>query len=348
VGLNGATGTGASAGVTLRGVSKSWGRPILRDLTLEVAQGELLALLGPSGCGKTTALRIVAGLETPDAGEVRVDGQLVASPGLSVPPERRGLGMVFQSYAVWPHMTVLDNVAWPLRLRREPDADKLARRALERVRLGAFVDRWPSTLSGGQQQRVAIARALALQPKVLLLDEPLSNLDAGLREELRDQVAVLAREAGLTVLLVTHDQEEALSMCDRVAVLAEGVIQQLGTPREVYLRPRNRFVAGFVGNLNTLPAARKNGWVEPGGFASAGPDGPVEIGFRPEQASFAAEGVPCVVERSVYRGAFVRHHVRVGDRSLLVDGGEATGPALRLSHAWVQEGADPTVAGAHP
>lgn len=324
--------------MTLSGVSKSWGRPVLRGLSLEVGTGELLALLGPSGCGKTTALRIVAGLETPDEGEVRVDGQLVAGPGLSLPPEQRGLGMVFQSYAVWPHMTVLDNVAWPLRLRKTQDADKLARHALEQVRLGAFIDRWPSTLSGGQQQRVAIARALALRPKVLLLDEPLSNLDAGLREELRDQVAVLAREAGLTVLLVTHDQEEALSMCDRVAVLADGVIQQLGTPREVYLQPKNRFVAGFVGNLNTLPANRKNGRVEPGGVDSEGPDGPVEIGFRPEQAAFADQGIPCSVTRSVYRGAFVRHHVRVGDRELLVDGKEATGPALRLSHAWVQEG----------
>ncbi len=324
-------------GVTLRGVSKSWGRPILRELDLDVRTGELFALLGPSGCGKTTALRIVAGLETPDAGEVLVDGERVAGPGLSLPPEARRLGMVFQSYAVWPHMNVLDNVAWPLRLRKVPDADRLAREALARVRLGGFEDRWPGTLSGGQQQRVAIARALATRPRVLLLDEPLSNLDAGLREELRDQVAVLAREAGLTVLLVTHDQEEALSMCDRVAVLAEGVVQQVAEPKEIYLRPKTRFVAGFVGILNTLPAERRGGRVTLAGLTldSPGPDGPVEVGFRPESASFAEDGIPCAVERAVYRGAFTRFHMRVGDRPVIVDGRGPGGRFLRVGDGWV-------------
>jgi iron(III) transport system ATP-binding protein len=300
-----------------------------------VKSGEIFALLGPSGCGKTTALRIVAGLETPDTGTVHVDDQLVAGPGVALPPEARRLGMVFQSYAVWPHMKVLENVAWPLRLRGDADPEGAARAALARVRLDAFADRWPSTLSGGQQQRVAIARALASRPRVLLLDEPLSNLDAGLREDLRDQIAILAREAGLTVLLVTHDQEEALSMCDRVAVMNEGVIQQVGAPRELYLRPRTRFVARFVGNLNTLPATRRDGRVEPGGLDAPGPDGPVEIGFRPEAARFAAAGAPCTVLRSVYRGAFTRHHVQVGDRTILVDGRPETGPCIAVSDAWV-------------
>jgi len=322
-------------GVRLAGVSKSWGKPVLRSMDLEVATGELFALLGPSGCGKTTALRLVAGLETPDAGSIHVDDQLVAGPGVAVPPEARQLGMVFQSYAVWPHMSVLDNVAWPLRIKKVPDADARARDALGRVHLGGFEERWPGTLSGGQQQRVAIARALASRPRVLLLDEPLSNLDAGLREELRDQIAVLAREAGLTVLLVTHDQEEALSMCDRVAVMNEGVIQQVGAPRELYTRPRTRFVARFVGNLNALPAERRNGRVEPGGLDAPGPDGPVEIGFRPESARLGEVGVPCVVERSVYRGSFTRHHVRVGDRALLVDGPSQVGPCLQVQDAWV-------------
>lgn len=322
-------------GVTLRGVSKSWGKPVLRSLDLDIRKGEIFALLGPSGCGKTTALRIVAGLETPDTGTVHVDGQLVAGPGTSLPPEARQLGMVFQSYAVWPHMTVLENVAWPLRLGKVAQPEDAARAALARVRLDGFADRWPSTLSGGQQQRVAIARALATKPRVLLLDEPLSNLDAGLREELRDQIAVLARESGLTVLLVTHDQEEALSMCDRVAVMHEGVIQQVGAPRELYLRPRTRFVARFVGNLNVLPAERRGGRVEPGGIDDPGPDGPVEIGFRPEAARFADAGIPCSVERSVYRGAFTRHHVRVGDRALLVDTRAAPGPCLTVDDAWV-------------
>ena len=322
-------------GVTLRAVSKSWGKPVLQAMDLDVATGEIFALLGPSGCGKTTALRIVAGLETPDSGEVLVDGQRVAGPGLSIPPERRGLGMVFQSYAVWPHMSVLENVAWPLRLRGEADPEALARAALARVKLGGLEDRWPSTLSGGQQQRVAIARALALKPRVLLLDEPMSNLDAGLREELRDSVAVIAREAGLTVLLVTHDQEEALSMCDRVAVLADGRVRQVGAPHEVYNHPNSRFVAGFVGILNTLPARRQGGLVSVADLRSEGPDGPVEVGFRPEAARFAETGVPCKVLRSVYRGAFTRHHVAVGDREIIVDSGDAIGPALQIRHAWV-------------
>jgi ABC-type Fe3+/spermidine/putrescine transport system ATPase subunit len=319
-------------GVTLRGVTKSWGRPILRGLDLEVKTGEIFALLGPSGCGKTTALRIVAGLETPDTGEVLVDDQRVAGPGFSVPPESRGLGMVFQSYAVWPHMTVLDNVAWPLRLRGEADADQNARAALKKVRLDSFEDRWPGTLSGGQQQRVAIARALALRPKVLLLDEPLSNLDAGLREELRDQVALLAREAGLTVLLVTHDQEEALSMCDRVAVLNEGAIQQVATPKEIYHRPNSRFVARFVGILNTLPTRAVGGRTEVGGVAA--PDGPAEIGFRPESVHFGTEGLPCTVQRAVYRGAFTRYHLDVGGTIVVADTNEPPGPAITVSEAW--------------
>ena len=322
-------------GVSLKGVSKSWGKPVLQAMDLDVQRGEIFALLGPSGCGKTTALRIVAGLETPDSGEVLVDGLRVAGPGLSLAPEQRGLGMVFQSYAVWPHMSVLENVAWPLRLRKLADADALARQALARVKLGGFEDRWPSTLSGGQQQRVAIARALALKPKVLLLDEPMSNLDAGLREELRDQVAVIAREAGLTVLLVTHDQEEALSMCDRVAVLADGRVRQVGTPHEVYNHPNSRFVAGFVGILNALPAVRSGGRVTPLDLPSDGPDGPVEIGFRPEAARFSEAGLPCKVQRSVYRGSFTRHHVLVGDREIIVDSGDEIGPALNIRRAWV-------------
>lgn len=327
-------------GVNLRGVTKAWGKPILRGLDLDIGTGEIFALLGPSGCGKTTALRIVAGLETPDAGEVRIEDELVAGPGVNVPTEARRLGMVFQSYAVWPHMTVRENVAWALRLRGIADADRLASEALGRVRLVGFDDRFPGTLSGGQQQRVAIARALACRPRVLLLDEPLSNLDAGLREELRDQVAVLAREAGLTVLLVTHDQEEALSMCDRVAVIAEGMVQQCAAPKEIYLRPKTRFVAGFVGILNTLPATRRNGAVTSPALVapleSPGPDGPVEIGFRPEAARFAEGGAPCAVSRAVYRGSFTRFHVRADNRDLIVDGhGTAGGAALRVDDAWV-------------
>jgi ABC-type Fe3+/spermidine/putrescine transport system ATPase subunit len=232
-------------------------------------------------------------------------------------------------------MTVLENVAWPLRLRGLADAPEQAKAALARVRLAGFEDRWPGTLSGGQQQRVAIARALALRPKVLLLDEPLSNLDAGLREELRDQVAVLAREAGLTVLLVTHDQEEALSMCDRVAVLSEGLVQQVATPRELYTRPATRFVASFVGILNVLPTVAVGGRTRLGGVPA--PDGAVEVGFRPEAVRFASAGEPCRVERAVYRGAFTRYHLRVGERTIVCDTNEAPTPYIQLSDAWLLE-----------
>ena len=322
-------------GVALRAIEKAYGRPILRGLDLEVATGEVFALLGPSGCGKTTALRIVAGLETPDRGEVRVDEQLVAGPGVSIAPERRGLGMVFQSYAVWPHMTVLENVAWPLRLKGIADADARARVALERVRLGGLGDRWPNTLSGGQQQRVAVARAFASRPKVLLLDEPFSNLDVALRVELRDQVSVLAREERLTVMLVTHDQEEALSMCDRVAVIAEGRVEQVAPPRELYHRPRTRFVAGFVGTLNVLRTRAVGGRTEIGGVSA--PDGEVEIGFRPEAVVFDTQGVPCTVERAVYHGAFTRYHLAVLGGHVIVDTDTPPGTHLRVTDAWLLE-----------
>jgi ABC-type Fe3+/spermidine/putrescine transport system ATPase subunit len=319
-------------GVMLRGVEKSYGKPVLRSIDLDVPSGQIFALLGPSGCGKTTALRIVAGLETLDAGEVRVDGHRVAGLGLSLPPEARGLGMVFQSYAVWPHMTVLDNVAWPLRLRGMADAPALARRALERVRLGGLEDRWPGTLSGGQQQRVAIARALATRPKVLLLDEPFSNLDVALRQELRDQVSVLVREEGLTVLLVTHDQEEALSMCDRVAVMLDGVVQQVAPPAELYTRPKNTFVAGFVGVLNRLRSRVVDGRTEIGGVEASAAE--VDIGFRPESVVFGDTGVACTVERSVYHGAFTRYHLRVGSETIIADARTPATGHFRVTDAW--------------
>ena len=210
-------------GVDLVGVSKSYGRPILRDLHLSVAPGEIFALLGPSGCGKTTALRIVAGLETPDAGEVRVDGRLVAAPGHALPPEARGLGMVFQSYAVWPHMTVLDNVRWPLTLRGLADATERARDALARVRLAGLEDRWPSTLSGGQQQRVAIARALVTTPSLLLADEPTGNLDTESSRDIMGILDRLNREEGITVILVTHEPDIA-AYAAREIVIKDGQV----------------------------------------------------------------------------------------------------------------------------
>src|SRR5262245_52896715 len=235
--------------VRLEAVHKAYGKnPIVKGLSLEVARGEMLALLGPSGCGKTTTLRIIAGLERADAGKVLIDGREVNA----LPPEARGLGMVFQSYAVWPHKTVAENVEYPLKLKGIEGRAAKVREALAWVRLEALADRMPHALSGGQLQRVALARALVASPKVLLLDEPLSNLDAALREELRAEIAALRARLGTTMIYVTHDQSEALALADRVAVMNHGVIEQLAPPRELYEQPKTPFVAAFVGGANVL------------------------------------------------------------------------------------------------
>jgi putative spermidine/putrescine transport system ATP-binding protein len=226
--------------------------PALRDVTLAVEPGELCAVIGPSGCGKSTLLKLVAGFLAPEAGRVAIGGKDAGS----LPARRRELGVVFQSYALFPHMTALDNVAYPLRLRGVPGRERRrrARAALERARLGAFVDRYPGQLSGGQQQRVALARALVFQPRALLLDEPLSALDAAHRAAMRDEIRSIQREHGIATIHVTHDQEEALSIADRVAVLRDGRLLQHATPRELYDAPADRFVAGFVGHANLFEA----------------------------------------------------------------------------------------------
>ena len=234
-------------------VQKRYGdKAVLPGLDLAVTEGEFLTLLGPSGCGKTTALRLLAGFETPDAGEVRLDGRCINA----VPPEQRPVNTVFQSYALFPHMTVADNIAFGLRMKRLPVAEigPRVREALELVRLGDLGQRKPAQLSGGQQQRVALARALVNHPRVLLLDESLSALDYRLRREMQTELKSIQRRLGLTFIFVTHDQEEALSMSDRIAVMKDGIIQQIGTPREVYEDPANRFVAQFVGESNLLDA----------------------------------------------------------------------------------------------
>jgi iron(III) transport system ATP-binding protein len=235
--------------VQLEQVHKAYGKnPVVKGLSLEVARGEMLALLGPSGCGKTTTLRIIAGLEHADRGRVLIEGREVNA----LPPEARGLGMVFQSYAIWPHKSVAANVEYPLKLQGAQDRAAKVKQALSWVRLEALADRMPHALSGGQLQRVALARALVAGPKVLLLDEPLSNLDAALREELRAEIAALRARLGTTMLYVTHDQAEALALADRVAVMNHGVIEQLAPPRELYERPATPFVAAFVGGANVL------------------------------------------------------------------------------------------------
>src|SRR5690242_3949634 len=243
-------------GITLKDLSKRYGEVGAGNgLPLTLAPGELLALLGPSGCGKTTTLRLVAGFLAPEAGEIWVGERCLSAPASVVPPERRRMAMIFQSYALWPHMTVAQNVGYGLRFKRElsrADRDRRVAELLRVVQLAGYESRYPGELSGGQQQRVAVARALVVEPEILLLDEPLSNLDANLREEMRVEIRRLHERFGITTLYVTHDQAEAMVISDRIAVLERGRIAQVGTPDEVFLAPRTRFVAEFIGRTNLL------------------------------------------------------------------------------------------------
>lgn len=256
------------AHIVIKGLNKSYGgNRVVKDLNLEIDEKEFVTLLGPSGCGKTTTLRLLAGFLTPDSGEVYVDGQLLSSSQMTVPPERRRMGMVFQNYAVWPHMTVFDNVAFGLKLAKLNKTEVRSRvaRIVATVGLEGLEDRHPGQLSGGQQQRVALARSLVVEPSILLLDEPLSNLDAKLREQLRTELKDLQRRTGITFVYVTHDQAEAMALSDRVAVFHQGVLQQYGRPREVYERPTNLFVADFMGLVNKVPGTlvgRNDGLVQ--------------------------------------------------------------------------------------
>ncbi len=243
------------ADVTLRGLTQQFGQVLAVDhVDLHIQSGELISLLGPSGCGKTTTLRLLAGLLHPQEGEILVGDERVSWPGGGIPPERRRMAMIFQSYAIWPHMTVLANVAYGLRLRRLPreEIGRRAKQVLPVVRLDGLEDRYPAELSGGQQQRVALARALVIEPEILLLDEPLSNLDANLREEMRFEIRRLHNTFGITTVYVTHDQAEAMVTSDRVAVMHRGRVIQVGTPEEIYEQPATEQVARFIGKINVL------------------------------------------------------------------------------------------------
>jgi len=236
-------------------LTKRYGaQAVVDDVSLKIEHGRLVCLLGPSGCGKTTTLRLIAGFVEPSAGEIRVGEQVVSSPARTVPPERRNMSMIFQSYALWPHMTVAQNVSYGLQLRKIDRATINAKlkAILETTHLGALADRYPGELSGGQQQRVALARALIVEPETLLLDEPLSNLDANLREEMRFEVRRLHDEYRYTTVYVTHDQSEAMTTADLIAVMNLGKIEQAGTPEEIYERPRSEFVARFIGSSNVI------------------------------------------------------------------------------------------------
>jgi iron(III) transport system ATP-binding protein len=241
--------------IRIVGLRKTYGDVVALDsIDLELADGEVLALLGPSGCGKTTTLQLLAGFMAPDGGEITVGGKVLSRPGAVVPPERRNMSLIFQSYAVWPHKTVGENVAFGLRVRKVPKSEitERVRQILSVVQLDRHEDRYPAELSGGQQQRVALARALVVQPQILLLDEPLSNLDASLREEMRFEIRRVHDTTGITMVYVTHDQSEAMVTADRVAVMNHGRVEQVGTPEEIHHQPQTRFVASFISRANTL------------------------------------------------------------------------------------------------
>jgi iron(III) transport system ATP-binding protein len=265
-------------------LSKNYGRvSAVEGVSLALPQGRFLALLGPSGCGKTTTLRLLAGFELPDRGEIEIGGRLVNGPRLHLPPEQRSVGMVFQEYALFPHLNIADNVAYGI--PRGADKKKRVMEMLELVGLTELANRMPHELSGGQQQRVALARALAPQPTLILLDEPFSNLDAALRQSVREEVRQILRQARATAIFVTHDQEEALSLADEVAVMIEGTILQMGTPQQIYLRPARREVAEFVGDANFLGGTANGIRVTCalGNFPMMeAAHGPVEVLIRPE------------------------------------------------------------------
>ena len=250
------------ATVTIKHITKAFGdNVVLKEFNETFQEGEFVTLLGPSGCGKTTMLRIIAGFEKPTSGELYIDDQLVSGGKDFVPPEKRAIGMVFQSYAVWPHMNVFDNVAYPLRIKKESKQKikEAVDRVLAIVHLSQYAERFPNQLSGGQQQRVALARALVAAPKLLLLDEPLSNLDAKLRESMRFEIKEIQKQLGITVVYVTHDQTEAMAMSDRIFLINRGVVQQCGTPEQIYNQPANQFVADFLGKVDFFKGQAANG-----------------------------------------------------------------------------------------
>jgi iron(III) transport system ATP-binding protein len=324
--------------VQIEKVALSFGSTqVLRGIDLAIEPGEFFALLGPSGCGKSTLLRLIAGFNRAQAGRVLIAGEDVSA----VPPWKRNVGMVFQSYALWPHMTVAQNVAFGLEERRLPPEEvrRRAADALALVGLAELAARRPGQLSGGQQQRVALARTIAVEPRVLLLDEPLSNLDARLRVHMRRELVGLQRKLGVTTIFVTHDQEEAMTTCDRIAVMDEGVIQQVGTPVELYDRPANRFVAEFVGTINLLPGSLQKAIGDSVLFASPAigtlslpwregmtSHGEAQIAFRPNGVVLAERAagaerlwMAVTVADREFLGEFVRYNLRVGDAHIIAD-----------------------------
>jgi spermidine/putrescine transport system ATP-binding protein len=338
--------TSTPCAVSVRGLVKEFSGnnlPAVEDVSFDVEDGELLVLLGPSGCGKTTTLRMIAGLEEPEDGEIWLGQTLVTSSkrNLFVPSEKRNIGMVFQSYAIWPHMTVFDNVAYPLRVRRAPRAviRERVEKTLDLLGLGGLESRPATHLSGGQQQRVALARAIVFEPRVLLLDEPLSNLDARLRVHMRTELRHLQQTTGIATIFVTHDQAESMALADRIVVMNRGKIEQIGTPVEIYERPRSRFVNEFVGSINLLQGIvdtvdgtrvtllcgphAVHGHVANG--VQLAPGDPVTASVRPEKVSLlSAPDERCVnrwaarVLGAVYYGDHREYEIEVSDQPFRV------------------------------
>jgi spermidine/putrescine ABC transporter ATP-binding subunit len=292
-------------------VAKSFGRNVvLRDITLDVAQGEFLSILGESGSGKTTLLRLIAGFERPDAGSIAMAGERIEA----LPPYKRRVNTVFQNYALFPHLTVAENVGYGLRVSKtpRPEAGKRVQEALAMVKMESFAKAKPSTLSGGQQQRIALARALVNRPKLLLLDEPLSALDANLRREMQFELKSLQREVAIAFVFVTHDQEEAMTMSDRIVLLRHGMLEQVASPREIYTRPATAYVAEFIGHSNLLRCTVSRGIARCGTllFTTDEPDGPAVFSLRPETIRIATPNTPAdhvrfkaTVTRQVFQGA---------------------------------------------
>ena len=308
-----------SHAVIIRDAVKRYGDYLaVRGINLHIQPGEFFTLLGPSGCGKTTLLRMIAGFNTVDGGEIRFDERVINQ----VAAHKRDIGMVFQNYAIFPHLNVTENVAYGLKARHVPAAEiqKRVEEALRMVQIDQLAQRKPNELSGGQQQRVALARAFVIEPGVLLMDEPLSNLDAKLRVQMRTTIKKLQRRLGITTIYVTHDQEEALAISDRIAVMNQGEIMQVGAPEEIYRKPANPFVANFIGVSNfldcTLEAQKGEGTVEVLGHRFAAPvrtdyAGPAILSARPEQLSLAEAGIPGTITLALFLGDFVQYEIRL-------------------------------------
>lgn len=313
----------------LRNIEKSFGdTSVIQDISIDINEGELVSFIGPSGCGKTTLLRIIGGFHPQNAGQVILEGRSIDN----LPPERRATGMVFQNYALFPHLTIYDNVGYGLTIQKKSKEEKdlLITEALAQVQLVGYENRKPSELSGGQQQRVAIARCLVLKPKVLLLDEPLSNLDANLRAVMRDEIRRLKEELNLTIIFVTHDQEEALSISDRVLVLNDGTMQQLAAPSVIYQQPANEFVAKFVGHANLLKGKiimvdndiffATADFQFPIDSTMAEKDVELHVLIRPEMIKIdKTSDLIGVVENYIYHGSYMRYRITVGAQSLMLD-----------------------------